>query len=317
MSLTFASPIHARLNVSPLERAIIETLAYSDIFDQPLTLDELHCYLVAPASRDEINECVINMKEIACKEGYYFLADHPEIVDIRKQREENSRKVFERAMFYGRILGRLPFIRMAALTGSLAVLNLSKNIDMDFMLVAKPGRVWIARAFAIVLGKIARLFGDTICPNIIVSESALAWHLHDLYSARELTQMIPITGLEMYHRLRGANLWVEAFLPNAYPGTSKIIKTPEVWRLGELPLCGRFGDKIESWEMNRKIARFSKQAGFGAETVFTPDVCQGNFHQHRIWTHREYQERLSLLGFPLPSGEGRRRTEPVEVVRAE
>ncbi len=177
-----------------LENAILQTLAYSDIFDYPLTIDELHRFLGAPSSMDDVEQCAAMMKDISFKDGYYFLAGRDEIVELRQSREAVSRKVFERAMFYGRILGALPFVRMVALTGSLAMLNLSKNPDMDFMLVAKHGRVWTARAFAILLGKIARLFGDTICPNLIISERALEWPLHDLYSARELCQMIPITG---------------------------------------------------------------------------------------------------------------------------
>lgn len=77
--------------------------------------------------------------------------------------------------------------------------------------------------------------------------------------------------------------------------TSEVFKTSEVWRLGELPLQGILGNKLESWEMDRKIRKFSAQAGFGAETVFTADVCQGNFHHHRKLTRDVYQERLSKI----------------------
>jgi hypothetical protein len=246
------------------------------------------------------------MAGVSLKTGYYFLASRDEIVELRMRREAASRKVFNLAMAYGRILGALPFVRMVALTGSLAMLNLSKNPDMDYMIVAKHGRVWTARAFAIALGKFAQVFGDTICPNLIVSEHALEWPLHDLYSARELCQMIPIIGNDLYLRLFAANSWVESILPNACPKqSSEVSEISEIWRLGEFPLSGSLGEKFESWEMTRKITRFSNQPGFGAETVFTADVCQGNFHHHRKWTDAVYQERLSSLGFPLHLGEDR------------
>ena len=285
-----------------LENAILKTLAYSDIFEYPLTAEELHRFLVVSAERYDVEQCATKMKNIFLKDGYYYLTGRSEIVEFRKNREAASLKVFKRAMFYGRILGGLPFVRMVALTGSLAMLNLSKNPDMDYMLVAKTGRLWTARAFAIVLGKIARLFGDTICPNLIVSEFALEWPLHDLYSAHELCQMIPIAGTDFYQRLFAANSWVKLFLPNMHPKTSGVFplrgrcKTSEVWRVAELPLQGMLGNKFESWEMTRKIKKFSDQPGFGAETVFTADVCQGNFHHHRKSTRDIYQERLSTLG---------------------
>ncbi len=308
-----------------LKNAILKTLVYSDIFDYPLKADELYRFLVASSSMYDIEQCTTMMEDISFKDGYYYLTGRDEIIELRKSREAASCKVFKRAIFYGRILGALPFVRMVALTGSLAMLNLSRNPDMDYMLVAKHGRVWTARAFAIVLGKITRLFGDTICPNLIVSERALEWPLHDLYSARELCQMIPIAGADFYLRLFAANPWVESFLPNAHPKTSEFFapKNSEVRKMNELLLQGILGDKIESWEMTRKIARFSKQAGFGAETVFTADVCQGNFNHHRKWTYDIYQERLSALGIPLPLGEDSQRadgsslTHRVEVMMTE
>jgi hypothetical protein len=63
----------------------------------------------------------------------------------------------------------------------------------------------------------------------------------------------------------------------------------------EFFLSGSLGDRFETWEMTRKIDRFSRQDGFGDETVFNADVCQGNFHHHRKWTHEAYQQRLRKL----------------------
>jgi hypothetical protein len=240
---------------------------------------------------------MIGMKNIAFGNGYYFLAGRSEIVDIRKQREENSRNAYRRAIFYGRILGRLPFIRMVALTGSLAMLNLSKNRDIDYMLVAKPGRVWTARAFALLLARVTCLFGDVICPNVIVSENALEWTDRNLYTAREFVQMIPISAEGVFFELRVVNRWVDEFFPNH-------VILREAKDLGgghaiqfvlEFLLNNKLGQLFESWEMNRKIARFQNQAGYGAETNFSADVCQGNFDHHGSWTLKAYKERLESL----------------------
>lgn len=287
-----------RRDLSDLNSAVVKTLTYSDIFDHPLRLDELHRYLTTPASLGALTDSLHQNADVENKDGFYFLPGRAALVDVRQQRESASLLAFNRAMRYGRILGSLPFIRMSALTGSLAMLNLSKNPDMDFMLVAAHGRVWTARAFAILFGRIVRLFGDTLCPNLIISERALEWPLHDLYSARELNQMIPITGHEVYLRFYSANSWAQTFLPNATPRACEKHKSSN---FGEIFFRGKVGNLFEAWEMTRKIGRFSRQPGFGTETIFTADVCQGNFHHHRKWTDEIYRERLKKWSADLGS----------------
>jgi hypothetical protein len=277
-----------------LENAIVETLAYSDVFDYPLTAEELYRYLGISASQDEVKQGADNMGIVNFHDGYYFLNGREAIVQIRRQRTFASDKIFKRAIFYGRILGNLPFIRMVALTGSLAVRNCDEIFDYDYMLVAKPGRVWLARAFALILNRVANLFGETLCPNLIVAENMLEWKSKDLYSAHELEQMVLISGEDIYSSLRVANLWVQDYLPNVKIESKKTKKKNFGFQsIVELFLQGTWIDRLESWEMNRKIARFSKQAGFGNETNFSADICQGNFNHHASWTMWEYEKRLA------------------------
>jgi hypothetical protein len=289
-----------------LERAILEALAYSDIFDCPLRLDEIHRYLPMRAGSEQVSQALKALNGLVGKQDdFYFLAGRENIVEIRRQRGVHSQKLMKQALRYGSILGALPFIRMVALTGSLAVLNSTKDADFDYMLVTAPNRVWIARAFALLLNRVARLFGHTLCPNLIISENALAWSTHDLYSARELCQMVPITGLDVYRKLLRANEWIKDFLPNAFLESGSLLLqrrlTVTLQSLFELPLRGKLGEHLERWEMKRKIARFSQQAGFGEETVFNADVCQGNFGHHKKWTQAALQTRLRKLNLESDS----------------
>lgn len=306
--------------ISSLERAILETLAYSDIFDQPLRLDELHRYLPVRAALDELPPAMNTIQRwIYSKDGLHFLAGREAIVEVRMERETRSRRLLPHALRYGRILGRLPFVRMVALTGSLAVLNVSRDADFDYMLIAAPGRVWTARAFALLVNRFTQILGHTLCPNLILAETALEWEQHDLYSARELHQMIPITGMDVYQKLMQANAWTRDFLPNAAMSLRGVAPRPERsatetkerhdeaissseariasrrLAMTERVLRGSLGDRLEAWEMNRKIARFSNQPGFGEETVFTAEVCQGNFHHHRKRTREEFQKKLNVI----------------------
>lgn len=281
-----------------LENAILETLAYSDIFDYPLTADELYRFLVLSAERSEVKQCADSMQNISFKDGYYHLIGRDDIVELRKYHEAISNRIFNRAIFYGRILGVLPFVRMVALTGSLAVRNCDDTADYDYMLVTKVGRVWTARAFALLLNRLAHLFGETLCPNLIVSEDMLEWKSKDLYSAREIEQMVLLHGEDVHSCLRVVNKWIRDYLPNVIIEAEKEKEKEKGFifqRFFEFFLQGSLMDKFEAWEMNRKIARFSKQVDFGIETNFNADICQGNFGHHGLSTMQKYERRLEQL----------------------
>ena len=288
-----------------LERAILEALAYSDIFDYPLTLDELHRYLPVSTTRKELKisipQSCVSQPSGCGKQEFFSLPNRSAIVDLRLEREAASRPAFRRALSYGKILALFPFVRMVAMTGSLAVLNLSKNADMDFMLITVPKRLWIARAFAVSFGRLMRIAGDRICVNLLVSENALEWPRHDLYSAREMGQMIPIAGPDMYLRLREANLWVETFLPNASstPGHSpnQAVETGSlVQHLFEFLFPSRLATWLDGFLMDLQLRKIALKYGRGSETNFNRDVCQGNFHNHRTWADEHFHARLTALG---------------------
>jgi hypothetical protein len=283
---------------SDISQAVFDTLLYSDVFDFPLTAPEIHSYLLGrSATVEEVCQALSSDPGFSRVGDYFTLTGREEIVPVREIRELRSQKLLPYALAYGRMIGSLPFIRMVGLTGSLAVRNASDEEDFDYMLVTQPGRLWTARAFVLLFARLTRLAGHTICPNVIVAGNSLEWGQHDLYSARDLCQMIPVAGMDMYLRLMKANLWVRDFLPNIYeelaaaPLAEKQGSIKYIQGILEYPFRGRLGDHFERWEMNRKIERFSRQAGFGEETIFNASICQGNFDHHRRWTHQEIVKR--------------------------
>ena len=289
-----------------ISQAVLQAVLYSDIFDFPLTVREVHRYLPGiVASYEDVCE-VLSAEDRFVKTGdFVTLAGREHLVNVREEREDRSKKLFPYALKYGRIIGRLPFVRMVALTGSLAVRNVSGNIDLDYMLVTRPGRLWTARAFSLLFGRFTKILGHTVCPNLIVSENYLEWHQRDLYTAREFSQMIPISGREIYLKLMSANVWIKDFLPNAYREPKSLLlesrgqRAFALQKLLEFLLRGELGNRLEQWEMQRKITRFSKQDRFGDETVFTADICQGNFDHHRKWTEEQLELRNSKFNVDM------------------
>src|SRR5688572_11989008 len=139
-----------------VEAAILRTLLYADVFRFALSFDELHNFLIHDrhVSPEQIRASLDNstrLKSLLCiSDGYITLLENGHYITSRIQREAMTQRLIPLAEYYGRWLARIPFVRMVALTGALAVRNPAhENDDFDYMLVTQPGRVWLARACAI------------------------------------------------------------------------------------------------------------------------------------------------------------------------
>jgi hypothetical protein len=111
---------------------------------------------------------------------------------------------------------RLPFVRMVAVSGSLAHLNADAQADLDLFVVTSPRRVWTVTVTTLLL---ARLLGwrRHLCLNYVVSERTLWVAPADLFSANQIIHLRPVIGDDTYRRFLDANRFVERFYPNFVP----------------------------------------------------------------------------------------------------
>jgi hypothetical protein len=193
----------------PIARAILQTLIYADLFDYPLTSDQVFRFLIGVrASRDQVERALNDSLElkgrIARVDGFVTLSQREGLVSTRAYWLATARGQMRRMRFYARLIAHLPFVRMVALTGGLAMEN-ARDKDMDFLIVTTQGRLWLVRGFAVVLVRLARLIGDHLCPNFLLTENALTILDQNLYHAHEIVQMIPLYGYAIYQRMRQLN----------------------------------------------------------------------------------------------------------------
>ncbi|HEX6509135.1 MAG TPA: hypothetical protein VF221_16020 [Chloroflexota bacterium] len=273
-----------------LREAVQWTVLYGSIFDYPLTRDEIHRFIVSPGgSRAEVEDAIDDALGDGVETDGQFLypSGRSAAVETRLRRREHARRAWPRARFYARLIWMLPNVLMVAITGALAMDNVEKGDDIDFMIVTQPGRLWLTRAMILVVVKLAGIKGDTLCPNYIISSRCLRLDQQDLYTAHELAQLAPIHGRRIAERLWTENAWCRDFLPNARlrgeEGTDDrlpwILKAAK--SLGQAVLNLPPGALIERWEQRRKIAKLSSDASDHArETLYTADVCKGHADSH-------------------------------------
>lgn len=299
----------------PLATAIVQTVAYVDVFDYPLRPAEVHRYLIGMAApRAKVEQLLANgalvPRRLARHDDYLTLPGRQQIVETRRRREAIARRLWPFAIRYGRLIAALPFVRMVAVTGSLAVNNAEGEADIDYLIITANDRLWLSRAFIILIVRLAALRNVHLCPNYLLSERALLFSEQNLYTAHELAQMIPLSGQDVYGHIRHLNRWAEAWLPNAIsapppaPPISAAESAPRKPLQGilERGLGGSLGGRLEKWERERKLAKFkrqtaeSRQAPGSLEVHFSADWCKGHFEGHAGKIMRAFDERVQHLG---------------------
>lgn len=289
-----------------LEEAILRTVLYADVFSFALTPAEIHHFLIhdEPADPAEIEDLLNTSPRLRAvlhyESGYVAAQNRAELVAHRQRREHAAQALWPLARQYGIWLARMPFVRMVALTGALAVHNpADDHDDLDYLLVVLPRRVWLARAFSIVLVRLARRRGIEICPNYVLAANRLVQEQRDVFVAHEVAQMVPLYGHDLYRRLRSENIWVRVHLPNAdgvFHAEAEH-STGKLWQalktLIEWLLSGALGNWLEDWERRRKLRRFAPdlQALHSAAQLDEHQV-KGHFNDHGRRVLRAYYDRL-------------------------
>lgn len=285
-----------------LQRRCLEAIAYGDLFDYPLTAAEVHRYLPGErTSLDAVRQAISDASQdgrLFESGGFVTLRNRDALVAVRQRRAGVAARLWPFAERYGRAIGRLPFVRMVAVTGALAIDNVDEGADIDFLVVTDEHRLWLCRALVIALVRRAAQQGVLLCPNYFLSTRALSLTDRSLFTAHELVQMRPMAGHEMYEWLRCVNPWSDDFLPNAshrvpVPADDR---TGRPWwsALGERLGRSSAGAYVDRWEMRRKQRKFATR-GASPEIAFTADCCKGHFEGHGQRILAAYENRLRRL----------------------
>lgn len=298
--------------IEALEQSILNTIAYSDIFQYPLTEDQIHHYLIGVKSTSQAVRHALRTSQrlaesIAYEWPFYLLCGEEAIIQTRLRRAAQAERMWPAAIHYGRMVAHLPYVRMVAVTGALAMNNVDPGADIDYLIVTKPGRLWLCRSLVVMVVKSAGLRGVTLCPNYLVTEEKLAFPDQSLYAAHELAQMVPLHGMAIYQRMLQANPWIYRYLPNMetlpYPASLQVGGEVGVnghagvnKSLAEGILNTPAGSWLEHTIMNWKIKKYTSSAPITPEIDFCADWCKGHFDRHAEKTLDSYALRVERFG---------------------
>lgn len=241
-----------------LQTSILKTLNYHSGFSYPLTLSELHRYLITntPISKSRIEQelkKLISSKKVQQSGNCFCLysttkqCNNVAISNLRKNRRSYSLPKFKIANKVARLLSFIPTIQLICVTGSLAMQNSDQNDDIDLMIVTSANSLWLTRPLAVLL--LSFFFplrrppsyppnpsypSNSLCLNLWLDTTALAmpFSRQNLRVAHELAQMRPILNKnKTYETMLSVNPWLKKFLANInLPLYPTKFRFAEFWR---------------------------------------------------------------------------------------
>lgn len=281
------------------ELAMLRSVTYAALFDYPLTLAQLHASLIeVRADQDTIaswwRNSALLQAAIEHRDGLYYPRGRNDLVRTRARREALSRALLHRDRRILAFVGAMPFVRMVALSGSLAHLNGEDSADLDLFVITAPHRVW---GVTLCLLAIARCFGwrRRLCLNYVISEDALRVEPADLFAANQIIHLRPVTGGDVFDRFVNANAFVARCYPNfavprPVPTRSRMRRAIEgALSVGVAPAIERLARELYGWHLNRRAAAWQSREQVRLE----PECLKLHTSSHRADALRRYDEAVA------------------------
>lgn len=277
-----------------MEKAILKTLIYADIFDYPLKINELHKWLIGKK---------VNLRQIekALKyQKYYYLPKRSGLVAKRKLREKQSMIYFRKAQILSRILKFIPWIKLVGISGGLALNNAAKGDDIDLFIITAKNRLWICRILTLGLLSLlgqrrkrqekGREIAGKLCVNILLEEDKLEQESKDIFVAHEVLQMRVLWQRDgIYTKYLSDNSWAFRFLPNwLRDGTKNSHNTKYIIHNTFFDIFEKLAKKFQLWYMEKPQGMERIEDG---ALYFHPQDC-------RLKVLQEYRKRLAKIISP-------------------
>jgi len=201
-------------------------LCYADVFGFPLTMEEMKKFAIRTGH--VIAQNTIRRKVIY-KQGYYCLRSRQSLISQRISRLPLVQEKIRLASAAANIFGLMPTVSAVFVTGGLAVGNVKKEDDIDFLIVTKPGWLWSTRLVLVIFSKLLGRYthkrvrredataadANTWCLNMWLDETVLALPKVqcNLYTAHEVIQATClIDKAHIADRFLSDNGWIKKYM---------------------------------------------------------------------------------------------------------
>lgn len=300
------------LERSPLEQSILQTVAYFDLFDFPLTYAELYHYLwEAPAvTLSELIKTVGTIPQLQVDGGLVmFTGRH--LAATRAQHYVESESKFNKRRWLLKLLSFMPGVEAIYIVNTMAYHNVRADSDIDLLMVAPEGKIWAVRFYTTLL---AKMLGVRPQPNHTQDALCLSFYVtpkgirqlpqirstdQDAMEAYWLAQAFPIYDPQHIAQLFINSDWLKRVLPNTtkqMPHNNWLIQHTWLHRLlrpmGRLLLWNDLLKRLQLWIMPQQLKQLSGPLE-NSVVVLTDTVMKFHMHDPRPELMQQWQKNYS------------------------
>lgn len=303
-----------------IPKNILQTIAYFDLFDYPLTPFEVWKWLWRDDGEAVSYGAVVETLEndatlrarLVWHDGLVCLKGREAIFKIRQERQRVAIMKYDLARRAIRLLEYLPGVLGIAVCNSLGFRNARPESDIDFFIITDTGATWVVRFMAAGLMQLLgwrpspRRVANGMCLSFFVSRRALnleplAIAGGDPHFRYWITQFTPLYGRGgIWDDFWRANAWVRETIPNALGpsgGAPWHFQDREhaPWRW--LTPAARAVDRLAGqWQRQRLPQRLTAAAARGGTAVVvTDDVLKFHDNDRREECRERWQKAIATL----------------------
>ncbi len=250
-----------------IEISILKVLVYFDLFRYPLTSNEIRSFLDQPVTENEFNQALdelVSAKKIFRINEFYSLHNDLALAERRIKGNERAASLISKAKKIAHLLYKFPYIRGIGVSGSVSKNFADEDADIDYFIITKANRLWIARTLLHLYKKNPFLKNRKhhYCMNYFVDEAELTIEEKNIYTATELHTVIPLAGNGSIKNFFEINTWSHNYFPNRPlpPVKSNLKKHGSRFKmLAESILNNKLGDWLDNYFLKLTTRRWKKK----------------------------------------------------------
>jgi hypothetical protein len=298
-----------------LASSFLRTLLYFDVFQYPLSENELLAYCDRPVSDTSFAQKVLGQmqhaKLIGYRSGFYFIGSSQHNIERRIEGNALAAKKMNTARFFSRIISAFPYVRGVYISGSLSKNFMDAESDIDYFIITKPGRLWFTRTLLVMFKRIFLLNSNKyFCINYLIDEENLEVTDNNIYAATEVMLLLPMFNFRLFDDFISANHWCRRYYPNFLPKPKQPdIQAPFLKTLLEKLFNRNLGDYLEKRFHSLSVAFWKKKhksmkaEDFKRNIHASGQVSRYHPERNQFWVLDEYRRKISEFesrhGFPV------------------